>query len=89
MTDKERFAAIANALLTIRRENARTLARLKALETVISESVPADEREAWHDRVNKWSARIHQDVLESLEAEHPGFAAELDDRSDDELRDIV
>lgn len=89
MTDKERFTAIANALLTIRRENARTLARLKALEAVLSESVPAAQREAWYDRVNKWAARIHQEVLESLEEEHPRFAAELDDRSDEELRDSV
>lgn len=89
MNNSRRFTAITNAFLTIRRENVKTLARLKALETVVSESVPEDQREEWYKRVDKWTSRIQQDLLESLERESPEFAAILDDRSDEELRDIV
>jgi BMFP domain-containing protein YqiC len=88
MTDRERFHAVANALLTIRRENLRTLARLKALEAASSKLVAADKRDEWYESIDRLSEKILQQLLESFEKDSPSFAAELDDRSEDELKGV-
>jgi len=86
LTTKERLTAIANHLRDIRRENIRTFARLKALESMIARSIPEQDREKWDDELDKITAEIHQQRLESLEKGSPAFAADLDDRDPNELR---
>jgi hypothetical protein len=88
MTDQERFKAIADGLRAARIDGIRTLARLKALEAIIVESVPEDRRSKWYDRLDKLTQHYHQKLLESFEKQSPYYAACLDDRSPDELADL-
>jgi hypothetical protein len=88
MTDQEQFHAVTNALLTIRRENLRTLARLKAVEMMASELLPAEKRAGWYDSIDRLSEKILQELFESFEEKSPSFAATLDDRSEDELKGV-
>ena len=88
LDNRQRFNAIADALLTIRRENLRTLARLKALEAATSKLIPVDKRDRWYESIDRLSEKILQEFLESFEEQHPDFAALLDDRTEDELKGI-
>ena len=88
MTDSDRIRVIIDNFLKLRRENCRTLARLKALEAVIAQSIPPAEREVWYTRVDRQYERCLQDLLEQFEKQSPGFAALLDDRGPDELRGL-
>ena len=88
MTEKERTNKIIDVLLVMRRESCRTMARLKAFESVMAESVPSSERFAWYERIDRQSDRCLQDVLEEFEKRNPGFAALLDNRSPEELRGL-
>jgi len=90
MTPQEQLKAfkdISEALITIRRENIRTLARTKALEAMIRNSLPKEKRVAWHDMLDKQTKFILQKLFESFEKQNPGFAASLDDRQDWEISD--
>lgn len=78
---------VSEALLTCRRENMRTLARLKALETMVRHFVPKDKREAWYKRLNKHTKTCLHDLLASLEEQNPSAAAQLDNREDWEIND--
>ena len=92
MTDKElqtTFQTISEALLTSRRENIRTLARLKALESMVIESIPAEKRDAWHELLNKQTKFYLHELLVSLEKQNPGAAAQIDNRESWEVGDGV
>ena len=88
----EEYDSLAQALLGLKREmmlkNMRLLARFKALEASAAALVPEGEREAWYQRLDAESARILQVYLERFEDESPSFAAWLDDRGPDELRNL-
>lgn len=88
LDNRARFNAIADALLTIRRENLRTLARLKALEAATAKLIPVEERDKWYESIDRLTDKILQDLLESFEKQSPSFAAALDDRTEDELKGI-
>lgn len=88
MADPDRIQALVDNFVNLRRENCRTLARLKALEAVIAQSVPSAERAAWYERVDRQYERCLQDLLEQFEKQSPGFAALFDDRGPDELRGL-
>ncbi len=64
------------------------MARLKAFEAVVMESVPPEERNDWYEQSDRQYDRCLQDVLEEFEKRSPGFAALLDDRGPDELRGL-
>jgi hypothetical protein len=80
---------ITEALLTCRRENLRTLARLKALEAMVRMAMPEDKQDDWHKRLGEQTKYIHQKLLESFEKDNPEFAATLDDRKSWEISDEV
>ena len=88
MKDQERFKAIADGLRAGRVDGIRTLARLKALEAVIAESIPEDRRSKWYDRLDKLTRQYHQKLLESFETQSPYYATCLDNRGPDELADL-
>jgi hypothetical protein len=88
MSDRDRIKTLIDQFLNLRRENCRTLARLKALEAVIAQSVPLDQREAWYDLVDRQTNRCLQDLLEEFEKQSPGFAALFDDRGPEELQGL-
>jgi hypothetical protein len=88
MTDSEKISALVEITLKLRQNNLRTLARLKALESIVSESVPEADRTAWDDRLDKATHVIFQKYLEEFEEQSPSFAALLDDRDEDELRGL-
>ena len=81
--------AITESLLTCRRENIRKLARLKALENMVRQFVPADKQKMWHDDLNKEAKICLQQLLVSFEKRDPGAAARLDDRPPSEIDGIV
>lgn len=88
MKDQERFKAIANGLRAGRIDGIRTLARLKAIEAIIAESIPEARRSKWYDRLDKLTQHYHQKLLESFEKQSPYYAACLDNRGPDELMDL-
>ena len=85
---RQGFKNIADHFIVVRRENLRTLARLKAVETLVFEFIPADKRASWQDSVDRLTNSILQELLEEFEKESPSYAALLDDRGPDELRGI-
>jgi ribosomal protein L17 len=87
MAVEKELKAVADALITLRRDNLRTLARAKALEAMIRESIPKDKSDAWDDRLDKQTKFILQHLLESFEKQNAGYATRLDDRKDWELSD--
>jgi hypothetical protein len=92
MTPQEQlknFKYISEALLTCRRENIRTRARVKALESMVLESIPEDKRDEWHKLLNKQTKLILQKMLVSLEKQNPAAAALIDDRETWEIDDEV
>jgi hypothetical protein len=86
---RKMFKEFNEALLTCRRENFRTRARVKALEHMIRESIPKDKRDAWHDELNRQTKFCLQQILVSLEKQNPAAAAQLDDREAWEVGDDV
>ncbi len=76
-------------ILTLHRNNLRTLARLKALEAMISAFVPTPELHGWENRLDEQASRCYQDLLELAENRDPAFGAELDDRGPDELTGLA
>ena len=91
MTPQEHklFTDISEALLTCRRENIRTLARTKALEAMIYNSIPKEKQDAWHDELNKQAKFCLHSLLVSLERQNPGAAAQIDNREAWEVGDGV
>lgn len=85
MTDTERFKAIADGMLLHRFEALRTLARLKALEAMVSHTVTKNALPKWETDLDKLTHQIFQNLLESFERQNPGYAASLDQRKMDEL----
>jgi hypothetical protein len=80
---------VTNSLLTCRRENIRTLARVKALEGMVSDSIPAAKRKAWNELLKQQTKVWHQKLLVSLENQNPGAAASFDDRKGWEIDDTI
>ena len=80
---------INEALLTCRRENIRTRARVKALEAMVRNSLPVEKRDAWHELLNKQTKFCFHELLVSLEKQNPAAAAQIDDRQDWEISDEV
>ena len=80
-----RLNTVIDKLLILHRGNCKTLARLKALEAIMIESVPTAERASWYQRLDQQTNRCLQELLEEFEKQSPGFAALLDDRGPDEL----
>ena len=80
MTNEQRFDAIAKALMEIRRDSLRTIARGRALEVMVMESIPAEDKDNWHKRLNDLTKAELQRLFEEFEKQNPGFAALLDDR---------
>ena len=91
MTPQEHklFTDISEALLTCRRENIRTLARIKGLEAMIHNSVPKEKQDAWHDELNRQVKYCLQHLLVSLEKQNPSAAAQIDNREPWEISDDV
>ena len=85
MPETEEILTLTKALLELRREQCKTLARLHALEAVMLEAVPESDRARVHARVNQLGAEFHQRILEQFEKYSPHTAAILDDRKLDEL----
>lgn len=77
--DKD-IMTLTSALLELRREHCKTLARLLALEAVLLEDAPESERVRLHTRINELQAQNHQRILEEFEKHSPHLAAILDDR---------
>jgi uncharacterized protein YejL (UPF0352 family) len=80
MTTDEKLKLIVAAVATTRRETIRTLARTKALESMLEDFIPAAERDVWNVRLNEQTKQILQTLLESLEKHDPAAAAFLDNR---------
>lgn len=74
------FSDIADSLINCRRENMRTLARTKALEAMVRNSIPENKRDEWHKLLNKQTKICYHDLLASYEKQNPAGAAQLDDR---------
>jgi hypothetical protein len=85
MTDKQAINAIVDKIVVLHRNNLKTLARLKALETIVAMNVPPAERELWYKQLDEQNNRCLQDLLEEFEKQSPAWAALLDDRGADEL----
>ncbi len=62
------------------RRNLDTLARLKALESIVRHEVPAAELSAWDKAIDEQTNRILQKYLEDVEMHSPEIAAQIDDR---------
>jgi hypothetical protein len=75
----------ADVLLQIRRELLRTQALVKALEAIIVEKLPVEERAAWYDRLTVLRKHYHQKALSAAEDASPSLGAWLDDRPLDEV----
>jgi hypothetical protein len=88
MTDKDRIRLLIDHFLNLRRENCRTLARLKALEAFVAQMMPETKREAWFNALDQQTNRCLQDLLEEFEKQSPGFAALFDDRGPEELQGL-
>jgi hypothetical protein len=82
MKNDAELEAIAKALQTIRRESLRAWARMKAIETILSESMTEEQRDAWYRRLNEFTKHAFQNLLEKIEDGSPSAAAGLDDRED-------
>ncbi|MGO8836621.1 MAG: hypothetical protein ACLQAH_17135 [Limisphaerales bacterium] len=90
MTSQEQhklFKDIAESLITCRRENLRTLARTKALEAMVRNSIPKEKQEAWHKRLNEETKACLHQLLVSLEKTNPAAAAQIDNRESWEVDD--
>ena len=83
------FKDIQETLLTCRRENLRTFARVKALEAMVRNFLPKEKQEAWHKQLNAEAKACFHRLLVSFEKRNPAFAALLDDRPDWEVSDEV
>jgi len=79
------FTKASEALLAHRRESLRTLARVKALESMVCDSLPKDRQDAWHRTLNERTKAILQRYLEQIEDQNAGAAASIDDRPDWEV----
>lgn len=88
MTIEQRLEALAKHLLIARRDNLRTLARLKALESLVQHAIPESEQAAWKALLDKQTKIILQRLLESFEKQSPEFSALMDDRGSFELDDL-
>jgi len=84
---KKTFNQIGDALLTCRRENIRTLARTKALEAMVRNSIPENKRAEWHKMLNRQTKVILHGLLVSIENQNASAAASLDDRDEWEVND--
>jgi hypothetical protein len=87
MSIEQQLKLVADGMITLRRDNLRTLARVKALEAMVREALPKDKQSAWHDQLNREAKHSLQRLLESFEKQNPGYAALLDDRPDWEIPD--
>jgi hypothetical protein len=85
MTDNE----IKTHLLGLHRNALRTLARLKAFETVVSENIPLERFKEWEQKIDLAMDRNLQMLLEDVEKTFPGWAAELDNRGPGEMTGVV
>jgi hypothetical protein len=74
------FKNINETLYSIRREQLRSRSRIKALEAMVRNSIPKENRSAWHEQLNKEMKFILHQYLVSIEKQNPAFAASLDDR---------
>jgi hypothetical protein len=85
LTTDEKLEKLLDATVGLRRDQLRTMARLKALESMVHSSVSIEEHSKWKSTLDKQTKLILQNLLEAYEKVSPGFAAEIDDRSDEEL----
>jgi len=79
---------IEDTILGLYRKHLELAARLKALESVVFERMPASERDAWLKICNQQANRIFQQFLENVEKKSPSLAAMLDNRGPDDLEGI-
>jgi len=88
MNDNERINLISQLLVQLHRNNLKTVARLKALEAIVSAFVLTTELCAWEQRLDEQANRVLQDLLEHAENQDPFFGATLDDRGPGDMRGI-
>ncbi|MGP8201718.1 MAG: hypothetical protein ACLQU4_19685 [Limisphaerales bacterium] len=84
MTESE----IKKHIIALHRNDIWTLARLKAFESVVAESVPKKKFKAWEDKIEVVMNRQLQVLLEDVENKFPGWAAEVDNRGPSDLRGV-
>lgn len=77
--------ALLDIIITLHRNNLNTLARLKALESVMALTVPTSELSDWNKKIDEQMNRILQHFLEDAENQSQWFAAQLDNRGPDAL----
>jgi len=87
MTPQEHkaFKDISDNMISLRREILRTLARTKAIESMIESSIPKDKRVLWHNQLDEQTKVIFHRLLVSFEKQNPAYAAQIDDREDWEV----
>ena len=92
MTPQEQikcFKDISDGMIMLRRDILRTLARTKAIESMLESSLPKEKRELWHKQLNDQTKVIFHRLLVSFEKQNPAYAALLDDRKTWEVSDYV
>lgn len=75
------FKGVANHLRSLHINLLRSIARTKAMETMIEDSMPEESRKEWREQLDRETKIRLQRLLEVCERQNPGFAASIDDRS--------
>ena len=79
---------IVKALQAERTYTLQVISRLQALEEMITENMTQNQKRAWRARYIAISNQKLQKLLEIVENDSPSLAAQLDHRTDDDLKDL-
>ena len=85
MTADEQIAALTEMMLSLRRENIRTLALIHAIQEAVAGLIEPAHLPAWQTELDRRFRAQLQTFLEAFEAENPAVAALLDDRQPEKV----